>query len=177
MFRRAGLRRELLQPGQLDDLREALRLASEPTPVARESSRTTAGCCDGRTETRRPNGTSPNCRPSRASSVTKSVKSKLRCCSPRLPRTRAKTRACPGQEAWPARQIAAPIPGNLAQPLTSAGRWDEALEIIDEILSLDQPPPPAPDPRPDRRRPRGGWNGEPYSASSWRHVSVYEWAG
>jgi SAM-dependent methyltransferase len=23
----------------------------------------------------------------------------------------------------------------------------------------------------------GGWNGEPYSASSWRHVSVYEWAG
>jgi DNA-binding CsgD family transcriptional regulator len=39
-----------------------------------------------------------------------------------------------------ARQVAAPIAGNLAESLTSAGRWDEALEILDEILSLDQPP-------------------------------------
>jgi DNA-binding CsgD family transcriptional regulator len=38
------------------------------------------------------------------------------------------------------RQIAAPIAGNLAESLTSAGRWDEALEILDEILGLDLPP-------------------------------------
>ena len=34
-----------------------------------------------------------------------------------------------------ARQIAAPIAGNLAESLTSAGRWDEALEIADEVLT------------------------------------------
>ena len=39
-----------------------------------------------------------------------------------------------------ARQIAAPIAGNLAESLTSTGRWDEALEILEEILSLDLPP-------------------------------------
>ena len=39
-----------------------------------------------------------------------------------------------------ARQVAAPIAGKLAESLTSAGRWDEALEILDEVLSLDQPP-------------------------------------
>jgi ATP/maltotriose-dependent transcriptional regulator MalT len=39
-----------------------------------------------------------------------------------------------------ARQVAAPIAGNLAESLTSAGRLDEALEILEEILSLDQPP-------------------------------------
>ena len=38
------------------------------------------------------------------------------------------------------RQIAAPIAGNLAESLTSAGRWDEALEILDEVLGLDLPP-------------------------------------
>jgi ATP/maltotriose-dependent transcriptional regulator MalT len=38
------------------------------------------------------------------------------------------------------RQAAAPIAGKLAESLTSVGRWDEALEILDEILSLDQPP-------------------------------------
>jgi DNA-binding CsgD family transcriptional regulator/tetratricopeptide (TPR) repeat protein len=38
------------------------------------------------------------------------------------------------------RQLAAPIAGNLAESLTSAGRWDEALEILDEILSLGLPP-------------------------------------
>jgi len=39
-----------------------------------------------------------------------------------------------------ARQIAAPIAGNLAESLASAGRWDEAAEITDEVLSLDLPP-------------------------------------
>src|SRR5207244_2998689 len=38
------------------------------------------------------------------------------------------------------RQLAAPIAGNLAEALTAAGRWDEALEIIEELLSLDLPP-------------------------------------
>jgi len=38
------------------------------------------------------------------------------------------------------RQIAAPIAGNLAESLTSAGRWDEALEILDEALGLDLAP-------------------------------------
>ncbi|HEY2268011.1 MAG TPA: AAA family ATPase [Streptosporangiaceae bacterium] len=38
------------------------------------------------------------------------------------------------------RQIAAPIAGNLAESLTSAGSWDEAVEILDEVLSLDLPP-------------------------------------
>jgi tetratricopeptide (TPR) repeat protein len=37
------------------------------------------------------------------------------------------------------RQIAAPIAGNLAESLTSAGRWDEAVEILDEVLGLDRP--------------------------------------
>jgi DNA-binding CsgD family transcriptional regulator/tetratricopeptide (TPR) repeat protein len=37
------------------------------------------------------------------------------------------------------RQIAAPIAANLADSLTSAGRWDEAVEILDEVLSLDLP--------------------------------------
>jgi DNA-binding CsgD family transcriptional regulator len=39
-----------------------------------------------------------------------------------------------------ARQIAAPIAGNLAESLTSAGRWDGALEILDELFWLDLPP-------------------------------------
>jgi DNA-binding CsgD family transcriptional regulator len=38
------------------------------------------------------------------------------------------------------RQMAAPIAGNLAESLTCAGRWDEALEVLAEILSLDLPP-------------------------------------
>jgi DNA-binding CsgD family transcriptional regulator/tetratricopeptide (TPR) repeat protein len=38
------------------------------------------------------------------------------------------------------RQIAAPIAGNLAESLASAGLWDEAVEILDEVLSLDLPP-------------------------------------
>ncbi|HVV58942.1 MAG TPA: AAA family ATPase [Gaiellaceae bacterium] len=39
-----------------------------------------------------------------------------------------------------ARQVAAPLAGKLAESLTATGRWDEALEIIDEILTLDQAP-------------------------------------
>jgi DNA-binding CsgD family transcriptional regulator/tetratricopeptide (TPR) repeat protein len=39
-----------------------------------------------------------------------------------------------------AKQVAAPIAGNLAESLASVGRWDEALEILEEVLSLDLPP-------------------------------------
>ena len=39
-----------------------------------------------------------------------------------------------------ARYVTAPIAGNLAESLTSAGRWDEALEVIREALGLDPAP-------------------------------------
>ena len=38
------------------------------------------------------------------------------------------------------RQLAATIAANLAESLTSTGHWDEAAEILDELLSLDLPP-------------------------------------
>jgi DNA-binding CsgD family transcriptional regulator len=38
------------------------------------------------------------------------------------------------------RYVTAPIVGNLAESLVSAGRWDEALEIVDEGLGLDLAP-------------------------------------
>ena len=57
-----------------------------------------------------------------------------------------------------ARFAATPIGHNLAESLTSAGRWDEALEIIAEALGLDPAPEgravPAAAARLDRRRPR-----------------------
>ena len=39
-----------------------------------------------------------------------------------------------------ARYAAAPLAYNLAESLTSAGRWDEALEVLQEALSLDPAP-------------------------------------
>jgi DNA-binding CsgD family transcriptional regulator/tetratricopeptide (TPR) repeat protein len=39
-----------------------------------------------------------------------------------------------------ARYVTAPIAGNLAESLISAGRWDEALELADEAASLDPAP-------------------------------------
>ena len=38
------------------------------------------------------------------------------------------------------RQLAATIAANLAESLTSTGRWEEAVEILDQVLSLDLPP-------------------------------------
>jgi ATP/maltotriose-dependent transcriptional regulator MalT len=191
LFRRADLRRELLQPGQLDDLREALRLASEPTPVR---ARILAYYCWAlRREDR-------NAAAERYVTELSALASQLGDEEGQVEASmlRAAVGAHKGEdtvaallrardaaaklgsghlEVWAyltlghvlgdppgdqgsngeaiqvgrqglararqlglARQIAAPIAGNLAQALTSAGRWDEALEIIDEILSLDQPP-------------------------------------
>jgi DNA-binding CsgD family transcriptional regulator/tetratricopeptide (TPR) repeat protein len=39
-----------------------------------------------------------------------------------------------------ARYVAAPLAENLAESLTSAGRWDEGLEVIEEALGLDPAP-------------------------------------
>ena len=39
-----------------------------------------------------------------------------------------------------ARYAALPLAQNLAESLTSAGRWDEALQVIEETLSLDPAP-------------------------------------
>jgi DNA-binding CsgD family transcriptional regulator/tetratricopeptide (TPR) repeat protein len=39
-----------------------------------------------------------------------------------------------------ARYVAAPLAENLAESLTSAGRWDEALEVMEEALGLDPAP-------------------------------------
>jgi DNA-binding CsgD family transcriptional regulator len=39
-----------------------------------------------------------------------------------------------------ARYVAAPLAENLAESLTSAGRWDQALEVIEEALGLDPAP-------------------------------------
>ncbi len=39
-----------------------------------------------------------------------------------------------------ARYVASPIAANLAESLTSVGRWDEALEIVEEALGLDLAP-------------------------------------
>jgi ATP/maltotriose-dependent transcriptional regulator MalT len=191
LFRRADLRRELLQHGQLDDLREALRLASEPTPVR---ARILAYYCWAlRREDR--NGEAERYaaelsalasqlgdeeRQVEASMLLAAVaahKGEDTVAALLSARDAAAKLGSGHLEVWAyltlghvlgdppgdrggsaeaiqvgrqglararqlglARQIAAPIAGNLAQALTAAGRWDEALEIIDEILSLDQPP-------------------------------------
>ena len=39
-----------------------------------------------------------------------------------------------------ARYTAVPVAANLAESLTSVGHWDEALEVLDEVLGLDPTP-------------------------------------
>jgi len=191
LFRRADLRRELLQPGQLDDLREALRLASEPTPVR---ARILAYYCwalrrEDRNAAAEGYVTELSDLASQLGDEERQVEASMLLAAvaahkgedtvAELLRARdAAAKLGSGHlEVWAyltlghvlgdppgdrggtaeaiqvgrqglararqlglARQIAAPIAGNLAYALTAAGRWDEALEIIDEILSLDQPP-------------------------------------
>jgi DNA-binding CsgD family transcriptional regulator len=191
LLRRADLRRELLQPGQLDDLREALRLASEPTPVR---ARILAYYCwalrrEDRNAAAERYVTELSALASQLGDEERQVEASMLLAAVAAhkgedavaallsARDAAEKLGSGHLELWAyltlghvlgdppgdrggsaeaiqigrqglararqlglARQIAAPIAGNLAQALTAAGRWDEALEIIDEILSLDQPP-------------------------------------
>jgi hypothetical protein len=50
--------------------------------------------------------------------------------------------------------------GRIALPLREAGVRVEGIELSQAMLRL--------------RERWGGWHGEPFTASSWRHVSVYE---
>lgn len=185
--RRASLRRELLLPGQLEDLREALHLASAPTAVrahvmsqlawalrradwhaeaeltARELSaladrlgdperQAEAGLLLAAIGAQRGEDTAARLRAAREQAAALGAgqlevwayltaghcledlgRHELAIEFSRDGLTRAR-------QLGLGRQIAAPIAANLAESLTSAGRWDEAVEILEEILSLDQPP-------------------------------------
>jgi DNA-binding CsgD family transcriptional regulator/tetratricopeptide (TPR) repeat protein len=185
--RRAGLRRDLLQPGQLDDLREALRLASAATPeralvlaqlgwaLRRADQHQEAGQ-RARELARLADELGDAERQAEAMLLLAAVGAQQG--EDSVDRLRAALEAAAGLgagqlEAWAyltaghvledfgrhqlaitwgreglararqlglGRQMAAPIAGNLAESLTSAGRWDEALEIQEEILSLGLPP-------------------------------------
>ena len=185
--RRASLRRELLLPGQLEDLQEALRLAGAPTPV-RAHIMTQLGWAlrraDRHTEAER-TARELSELATRFGDREHQAEAALLLAAIGAQRgedTAAQLRAAREQaadlgagqlEVWAyltaghcledlgrhdlaievgrdglararqlglGRQIAAPIAANLAESLTSAGRWDEAVEVVDEILSLDQPP-------------------------------------
>jgi DNA-binding CsgD family transcriptional regulator len=185
--RRAGLRRELLLPGQLDDLRAALRLAGPPT---RERAQVIAQLCwalrreDRHQEAERFAGElhalADQLGDGEAQAEAMMLEAAIAAQKGEdtfdaLWRARDKAVGIGSGhlEAWAyltasamleghgghelaiaagrdglacarrlglARQVAAPIAGKLAESLASAGRWDEALEILEEILSLDQPP-------------------------------------
>jgi DNA-binding CsgD family transcriptional regulator len=186
LLRRAGLRRELLAPGQLDDLRAAEQLASGPTPLR---ARVIAQLCwalrreDLQAEAERHAGElaalavrlgdgereveAGLLRAAIAAQQGEDTAGELLAA-----RDRAAALGLGQLEVWAyltgghvleglgrhadavklgraglararelglARQIAAPIAANLAESLTSAGRWDEALEVLEEILALDLP--------------------------------------
>jgi DNA-binding CsgD family transcriptional regulator len=185
--RRAGLRQELLLPGQLDDLWAALRLASAPSRVraqvlARlcwalkrenryEESERLAG--DLRALAGQLGDEEHQAEAAMVLAALGAYKGEDTVATLRGAREAAARAGSGLLEAWAyltitdvlegcgrhelaiqagreglararqlglARQIAAPIAGNLAESLTSAGRWDEALEILDEVLGLDLPP-------------------------------------
>lgn len=185
--RRAGLRRELLLPGQLDDLQAALRLADGPT---RLRARVIAQLCwalrreDRHQEAERSAGELHALADQLGDEECQTEAMMLRAAVAAhkgadtldalwSARDKAASMGSGHLEAWAyltaahllegrgshelaiqagrdglararqlglARQVAAPIAGKLAESLTSAGRWDEALEILEEILALDQPP-------------------------------------
>jgi DNA-binding CsgD family transcriptional regulator len=185
--RRAGLRRELLLPGQLDDLRAALALASAPTllrgqilaqlcwALRREDqghkAERFAGELDalagrlGDEELRaeatlllaavagqKGEGTLEALQAARAA-VARTGSGPLETWAHLTAAYMLEGRGCHelaiaagrdglarARQLGLSRQVAAPIAGKLAESLTSAGRWDEALEILEEILALDQPP-------------------------------------
>ena len=184
---RAGLRQELLLPGQLDDLRAALRLASAPS-LAR--AQVLARLCwalkredhyaesehmamDLRALSEQLGDEEHRAEADMALASLGALRGEDTVAAMRGAQQAAERVGSGLLEAWayltitnalegggrhelaiPAgreglararqlglgRQIAAPIAGNLAESLTSAGRWDEALEILDEVLGLDLPP-------------------------------------
>jgi DNA-binding CsgD family transcriptional regulator len=187
LHRRAGLRRELLLPGQIDDLQAALALATAATPVRARAMAALGWAL--RREDR-------NDEAATLSAELQDLVAGLGAgeCRAEAGMLRAAVRAHTGEdtiaELWRARdeaasagsghletwayltashllegrgrhelaiaagrdglararqlglgrQVAAPIAGKLAESLASAGQWDEALEILDEILGLDPPP-------------------------------------
>ena len=186
LLRRAGLRRELLLPGQLDELREALRLAAAPSRVRAQVMAQV--CWALRREDRHQEA-------ARLAVELRALADELgdEECQAEAEMLLAAVGALRGEdtfaalyrardqaarigsaqlEAWAyltashvlegrgshelaiqagldglararelglARQVAAPIAGNLAESLASAGRWDEALETLEEVLSLELP--------------------------------------
>lgn len=186
LLRRAGLRRELLLPGQLDELREALRLAAAPSRVRaqvmaqvcwalrREDRHQEAARLGGELRALADELGDEECQ-AEAEMLLAAVGA-LRGEDTFAALYRARDQAArigsAQLEAWAyltashvlegrgshelaiqagldglararelglARQVAAPIAGNLAESLASAGRWDEALETLEEVLSLELP--------------------------------------
>jgi len=187
LSRRAGLRRELLLPGQLDDLGEALPLASAPTAVRariiaqyswalRRADRNGAAEPYAGELSALASQLGDEERQAEASMLLAAIaahKGEDTVAALLRARDTAARLGSGHLEVWAyltlghvladrgsnteavqlgrqglararqlglGRQIAAPIAGNLAEALTAVGHWDEAAEILDEILSLDQPP-------------------------------------
>jgi DNA-binding CsgD family transcriptional regulator/tetratricopeptide (TPR) repeat protein len=186
LLRRSGLRRELLLPGQLDELRSALSLADTPTRVRaqvmaqvcwalrREDRHQEAARLAG--ELRALAAELGDEEGQAEAEMLLAAVGALRGEDTFAALYRARDQAArigsAQLEAWAyltashvlegrgshepaiqagldglararelglARQVAAPIAGNLAESLASAGRWDEALETLEEVLSLELP--------------------------------------
>jgi DNA-binding CsgD family transcriptional regulator len=185
--RRAGLLRELMLPGQLDDLREALRLVSAPTlaraqvlaelcwALMREDRLADSAHAADELDTlaRRVGEEEYQAEALLAQAALRAREGENTRAELEAAR-KAAVRVGSGRlEAWAyltatntlealgdhelaiqagreglararqlglSRQLAATIAANLAESLTSTGRWDEAAEILDEVLGLDLPP-------------------------------------
>jgi tetratricopeptide (TPR) repeat protein len=185
--RRAGLRRELMLPGQLDDLRTALRLVSTPTlaraqvlaelcwALMREDRISEAGrAADELDALARRLGDEEHqaeallawaALRARGGESTRAELEATREAAVRIGSARLEVWAyltitnalealgdhelaiqagrdglARARQLGLGRQLAATIAANLAESLTSTGRWEEAVEIIDEVLGLDLPP-------------------------------------
>jgi hypothetical protein len=198
---RAALRQQLLLPGQADDLRAALRLAADPSPVRAHALGQLIRALRLRNldEEARPLVTQLRSLAERLPDDEDRVEAQIRLVHYRDGvadlRERAETARRIGsasqeiharlgithlletqgeheaairagqQDLARARQLGlaryatAPAAGNLADSLVSAGRWDEATEIIADGLGLNlapfgRAPAPAAVRRADRGRPR-----------------------
>jgi DNA-binding CsgD family transcriptional regulator len=185
--RRAGLRRELLLAGQLDDLRAALRLVSAPTlaraqalaqlcwALLREDRTGEAALAADELDAlaRRLGDEEHQAEALLARAVLRAREGENTRAELEAAREAAVRIGSGRLEAWAflhttntlealgdhelairagrdglararqlglGRQLAATIAGNLAESLTSTGCWDEAVEILDELLRLDLPP-------------------------------------